>query len=652
VVKNRIAGLTVANPLRLAILAVLGGFLLAACAASERHEMTIWYIATDGDDDNVCTESTDPCRTLAEVLGRVDADDKIIMAAGAYNEIEAPAIVASLWITGAGMGETIIDMTGIDGLRVIGWGAYHFENFTIQNSQSNCIAITYRSRSEAAMSGRPGFTVAIENVEATGCGSSGFFASGDHGTGTGDDVVVTLVDVVATSNGFDGVAAVGAEVIIQGGEFSENIAGGIYSSGGAAVSAVDSLISANLRGAIVVDDSSLLLEVSTINDSPSEGVYVAGDLALVQMNNVTISNNYTDATGVGQPRTIHNIGGTIAIRNSWITRNLGGAILNNGGEISIDQTTIDENTGSIGTIQNEAGAMVIQNSLIANNIAVFAIRNDAELSIQNSTISGNSETGVIVERDELSLSYVTIAENGDAGLTVQGDGGIDQITNVLIVKNGLDCVGTRAVLVLRIGGTNFDSDGSCPEPFITRSSAEILLDTLADNGGLTFTHALLPGSPAIDAASSSCPSGDQRLVSRPVGPACDVGAYEAGAVATLLEVTPTPETDTLIITKDFPCYTGSGPQYNTLSTLKAGTQMNVVGYSFAGGWYVAAHPTLQGKNCWIDEDFVESSVPVGELRLIAAPPKPTPTPSLTPEPREKEGQPTACPTHPQLLTCQ
>jgi hypothetical protein len=54
-----------------------------------------------------------------------------------------------------------------------------------------------------------------------------------------------------------------------------------------------------------------------------------------------------------------------------------------------------------------------------------------------------------------------------------------------------------------------------------------LLDSLADNGGPTLTHALLAGSPAIDAGDDAvCPETDQRGVSRPQGAACDVGAYE------------------------------------------------------------------------------------------------------------------------------
>jgi LPXTG-site transpeptidase (sortase) family protein len=54
------------------------------------------------------------------------------------------------------------------------------------------------------------------------------------------------------------------------------------------------------------------------------------------------------------------------------------------------------------------------------------------------------------------------------------------------------------------------------------------LGPLANNGGPTQTHALLTSptvSPAID-AGASCPSIDQRSVSRPQGAGCDIGAFE------------------------------------------------------------------------------------------------------------------------------
>jgi hypothetical protein len=54
------------------------------------------------------------------------------------------------------------------------------------------------------------------------------------------------------------------------------------------------------------------------------------------------------------------------------------------------------------------------------------------------------------------------------------------------------------------------------------------LGLLQDNGGPTWTHGLLSGSPAIDAGSSDCPepATDQRGVGRPQGSACDIGAFE------------------------------------------------------------------------------------------------------------------------------
>jgi hypothetical protein len=54
-----------------------------------------------------------------------------------------------------------------------------------------------------------------------------------------------------------------------------------------------------------------------------------------------------------------------------------------------------------------------------------------------------------------------------------------------------------------------------------------VLGPLQDNGGSTVTHALLPGSPAIDAGDPTrCRGTDQRGVPRPQGAECDIGAFE------------------------------------------------------------------------------------------------------------------------------
>jgi len=84
-------------------------------------------------------------------------------------------------------------------------------------------------------------------------------------------------------------------------------------------------------------------------------------------------------------------------------------------------------------------------------------------------------------------------------------------------------------------GYNVDSDGSCQLTAPTdRPGVDPQLGPLQDNGGATLTHALLPGSPAIDAipwGTNGCGTtliSDQRGQARPqpASGACDIGAYE------------------------------------------------------------------------------------------------------------------------------
>src|SRR5262249_43579291 len=62
------------------------------------------------------------------------------------------------------------------------------------------------------------------------------------------------------------------------------------------------------------------------------------------------------------------------------------------------------------------------------------------------------------------------------------------------------------------------------------SPLDAKLGPLASNGGPTFTHALLAGSPAIDkGANPAALANDQRGPGFPrvVGPAADIGAFES-----------------------------------------------------------------------------------------------------------------------------
>jgi uncharacterized repeat protein (TIGR01451 family) len=111
-----------------------------------------------------------------------------------------------------------------------------------------------------------------------------------------------------------------------------------------------------------------------------------------------------------------------------------------------------------------------------------------------------------------------------------------QLLNTVVANStaGGDCSGT-----ITNNGNNLDTDGTCPFGL----TAPPLLGPLANNGGPTQTHALLPGSPAIDAGTNlGCPAIDQRGIARPFDgdgdsiATCDIGAYEVGLPFPLLTV--------------------------------------------------------------------------------------------------------------------
>jgi hypothetical protein len=103
------------------------------------------------------------------------------------------------------------------------------------------------------------------------------------------------------------------------------------------------------------------------------------------------------------------------------------------------------------------------------------------------------------------------------------------VTGTIVASGtgGRDCAGTLG----EDQGYNLDGDDSCGFTRATDiTNTDPLLGPLANNGGPTQTMALLPGSPAIDkggTAANGCLATDQRGVTRPQGPACDIGAFEA-----------------------------------------------------------------------------------------------------------------------------
>lgn len=254
---------------------------------------------------------------------------------------------------------------------------------------------------------------------------------------------------------------------------------------------------------------------------------------------------------------IENAGGTavLTLIHSTVSRNSatqsqGGGIINQAGSVTLTHSTVSANTGLFGGgILNNSGGITINNSTVSGNSASGGggIYNfEGRVNLTNSTVSGNSADsgGGLVNRGtpaRMKLRNTTVAHNS----ATQGGGGIRTsgpliLTNSLVALNtapqgpdvlksgGLTAPVTARFSLLGIGSGSSVSDGVNGNQVGSRSTPlDPLLGPLAANGGPTRTHALLLGSPAIDAASTpGCPPTDQRGVLRPQGAACDIGSYE------------------------------------------------------------------------------------------------------------------------------
>jgi len=223
----------------------------------------------------------------------------------------------------------------------------------------------------------------------------------------------------------------------------------------------------------------------------------------------------------------------------------GGAIFNNQGVVTLRRTTVRDNQAFFdgGGIFNELGGSTLQieSSTFANNSASLGgalfLRDDATL--RNTTLSGNSANsdggGIYLQFREATLEQTTFFDNssGFGGGGIYSQQGITNAKNIILQDSS--CGEQFGDETWTAVGANLVSSSSCESLFGTsftvKTNAELGL--LADNGGPTQTHALQPGSPAIDAAGD-CSSidgtetieYDQRAVARPQGSDCDIGAFE------------------------------------------------------------------------------------------------------------------------------
>ena len=334
-----------------------------------------------------------------------------------------------------------------------------------------------------------------------------------------------------------------------GGEYPSNWAneaGGIYNQ--------DEAITIIRNNAQIIGNNAIWRGGGLVNRSSTMTI----ESGTIVADNVVLGLGYDEDDGALTPQTTSNF-------YSGELDGFGGGFHNNS-ELNISEATIRNNSAPAGGgLYNETihSSVTIERTTIHNNTAVVGgglYTEDGSDDISNSTLSGNEAAddggAIFADDSNTSLNFVTLSDNvADADSDYYGvAGGIYgsyssiEITNSIVAGNhinndepfGVDCFDEgssfTAVEHTLVGDNSSCEaiedgvDGNIVGDFDTPVNPA--LTELSNFGGPTLTHNLIPGSAAIDAASSSCVPTDQRGFSRPVdgnnsgSSECDMGAVE------------------------------------------------------------------------------------------------------------------------------
>jgi CSLREA domain-containing protein len=415
--------------------------------------------------------------------------------------------------------------------------------------------------------------------------------SSNHSTGTntlagginGGNSTFTLTDSTITGNSGGGVAAGGTSTITNT-IITQNQApvwgGGLYNSGNTSV--INSTISENAatnpdgQGGGIVNYGKLTVTGSLVTANSAAfggGIFTAGGLT---MTGTSVLNNVSSNTGGG---IYNNVGGTtglpVSMTSCVISGNFAGNFaggIQNRAAMSLDRSTVSKNTANLGgggffnVFQAvEPAVLTLTRSTVSankSNAGGGGIQNQAgTVNVTNTTVSSNTAGGaggayVVSQNGTLNLSFATIVfniANVTGGIRISA--GTVNANNSIIARN----IGrnTGADFTGQLNSQGYNLIGSTADTTIVGDTTGNLLNTspgldpiLKDNGGSTFTHALLTNSPALDAGKS--PVGittDQRGSTRPVdfpsvpngpggGNGADIGSFERQSGETSRVISP------------------------------------------------------------------------------------------------------------------
>jgi fibronectin-binding autotransporter adhesin len=258
----------------------------------------------------------------------------------------------------------------------------------------------------------------------------------------------------------------------------------------------------------------------TINGNQADpGFFIEGGSATIS--GLTVTNGQSDRGGG-----VVNQGGTLSLISVAVTDNVafdqgGGVATQFSGATTMTNCTVSGNSvgnhggGGLSNLYN--GSTTLINCTISGNYAPTGgglYSDNGTFSLTNCTVSGNtssSQGGGLTSQGSSTTSLTNTIVAGNTGGDVQGALAPSSANN--LVGNG---AGTTGIA----NGSQGNQVGTPQVPI------NALLSSLGNYGGATPTVALLPGSPAIAAGSTTgAPATDQRGQKRQGHN--DVGAFQS-----------------------------------------------------------------------------------------------------------------------------
>jgi predicted outer membrane repeat protein len=320
--------------------------------------------------------------------------------------------------------------------------------------------------------------------------------------------------------------------------------GAVGISNGGMVTVMNCVISGNSRGGIE-NVSSLTVVNSNVSDNFTGISNITGELGVVTATILSTTVSGNSAGGI--VATPHFFGGRafITIIDCTISGNFGttegGGIFATNTSLTVANSTISGNsTGSSGggiSISGSGlvpGSSIVNSTISGNSAGTSGGGIYGSATVENSTISGNSagtSGGAIYSNSSVDVTLSTITGNSaPSGGGIYNVGSVEVSNTILNAGASGENIFNDAGTVTSLGYNLSSDDGG---GYLIGPGDQIntdpLLGPLQNNGGPTFTHALLPGSAAIDAGDPNFtppPFNDQRGCPRVINGRIDIGSFE------------------------------------------------------------------------------------------------------------------------------